>query len=33
MLAHLAGLVALQSTRSPQTKPLGLDEVFGGSLV
>jgi DNA-binding GntR family transcriptional regulator len=33
MLDHLLGLVELQSTRSPQTKPLRLDEVFGGSLV
>jgi len=33
MLAHFAGLVALQSTRPPGTKPLRLDEAFGGSLV
>jgi DNA-binding GntR family transcriptional regulator len=32
MLAHLAGLVALQSTRPLETKPLRLDEAFGGSL-
>jgi len=30
MLAHLAGLVALQSTRPPETKPLRLEEAFGG---
>lgn len=31
MLAHLAGLVALQSTRPSGAEPLRLDEVFGGS--
>src|SRR5476651_2124469 len=30
MLAHLAGLVALQSTRPPETKSLRLEEAFRG---
>jgi len=30
MLVHLAGLVALQSTRPPEAKPLRLEEAFGG---
>jgi len=33
MLAHLAGLVAQQSIRPPETKPLRLDEAFRDSLV
>ena len=33
MLAHLVGLVELQSTRPPEPKPVRLEEAFGGSLV
>jgi DNA-binding GntR family transcriptional regulator len=33
MLTHLVGLVELQSTRPPETKPGRLEEAFGGSLI